>query len=176
MFTPVELPIDDEPSCGTGKVMIIMAQAVPTASAVPCLAALPAGWTVGEVRAKRGDARFWLDSDQAGRHAIEVTLRPQDQCDLAGATEVASDETGMRRYERPTKLPPALRADRMYVTDGECVTYRFAFDGNTNGSAIVVLDGALAFQPRTDLVREVERRSGLALCGVGAPPCTGAVG
>jgi membrane-associated phospholipid phosphatase/tRNA A-37 threonylcarbamoyl transferase component Bud32 len=176
IFTPVELPIDDEPSCGTGKVMIIMAQAVPTASAVPCLAALPAGWTVGGVRANRGDARFWLDSDQAGRHAVEVTLRPQDQCDLAGATEVASDETGMRRYERPTKLPPGLRADRMYVTDGECVTYRFAFNGNTNGSAIVVLDGALAFQPRTDLVREVERRSGLALCGVGAPPCTGTVG
>jgi tRNA A-37 threonylcarbamoyl transferase component Bud32/membrane-associated phospholipid phosphatase len=176
MFTPVELPIDGEPSCGTGKVMIIMAQAVPTATVIPCLIALPAGWAVGGVRASRGDGRFWLDSDRTGRHALEVTMRSKDRCDLAGATEVTSDEPGLRRYERPTKLPPGSRSERIYVTEGACVTYRFAFDGGTNGSPIVVLDSALGFQPRGDLVREIERRSGLALCGVGAPPCTGAVG
>ena len=45
MFTPAELPIGDEPTCGTDDVMILMAQAVPTAPAVPCVASLPAGWT-----------------------------------------------------------------------------------------------------------------------------------
>ena len=45
LFTPAELPIDDKPSCGTGNVMILMAQSVPSATAVPCVAALPAGWT-----------------------------------------------------------------------------------------------------------------------------------
>ncbi len=174
MFTPVDLPIEGEPSCGTGKVMIVMAQAVPAATAVPCVAALPAGWTVGGVRASRGVGRFWLDSDQEGRHAVDVTLRAQDACRLDGATEVTSDEPGMRRYERPSQLPPELRTVRMYVADGECVTYRFTFHGDTNASAIVVLDAALAFQPRADLVREVERRSGLVLCGAGAAPCKGA--
>ncbi len=176
LFTPVELPIDDKPSCGTGKVMIIMAQAVPTATAVPCVAALPAGWSVGGVRASRGVGQFWLDSDQAGDHALDVTLRAPGACTLDGATEVTSDEPGMRRFERPTQLPPGLRTVRMYLTDGECVTYRFAFHGDTNASAIVVLDAALAFQQRSELVTEVERRSGLTLCGAGATTCKGASG
>ena len=173
LFTPAELPIGDEPSCGTDAVMILMAQAVPTATAVPCVAALPAGWEVGGVRVRRGDGRFWLDSDQAGDHAVEVTLRPPDECTVEGATEVPSDEVGMRRFERPEQLPPGLRAVRTYLSDGACVTYRFEFDGDANASAMVALDAALAFQPRAELVREVERRSGLVLCGAGAPPCTG---
>jgi hypothetical protein len=174
LFTPAELSIDSAPTCGTGKVMIVMAQAVPTANVVPCVAALPAGWTVGGVTARRGEGRFWLDSDQAGAHALDVTLRPPGKCAVDGATEVVSDEAGMRRFEQPAQLPPGLRTVRMYLADGECVTYRFRFAGNTNGTAIVVLDAALAFQPRADLVREVERRSGLVLCGTGAPPCKGA--
>jgi membrane-associated phospholipid phosphatase len=173
LFTPAELTIGAEPSCGTGKVMVLMAQAVPTATGVPCVAALPAGWSVGEVAVHNGRGRFWLDSDQAGRHALEVTLRPRDACVLTDAIEVVSDELGMQRFEQPSQLPPGLRTARMYVNDGECVTYRFTFEGSTNASAIVVLDSALAFQPRAELVREIERRSGLSLCGVGAPPCKG---
>lgn len=176
LFTPVDLPIADKPSCGTGKVMIVMAQAVPTATSLPCVAALPAGWKVGGVRISRGEGRFWLDSDQAGEHAVDVTLRPQSACVLQGSHEVTSDEPGMRRFDQPTQLPPGLRATRIYVTDGGCVTYRFAFEGDTNASAIGVLDGALGFQAREDVVREVSRRSGLSLCGVGAPPCEGARG
>ena len=61
----------------------------------------------------------------------------------------------------------------MYVADGQCVTYRFQFHGDTNASAIVVLDAGLGFQPRADLVREVKRRSDLSLCGADADPCTG---
>ena len=53
------------------------------------------------------------------------------------------------------------------------MTYRYDFDDDANGSAIVALDAALAFQPRADLVAEVDERSGLSLCGAGAPPCVG---
>ena len=173
LFTPVELPIADKPSCGTGKVMLVMAQAVPGATSVPCVAALPAGWTIGGVRVSRGEGRFWLDSDQAGDHAVDVTLRPPAACVLQGSHEVTSDEPGMRRFERPEQLPPGLRATRMYVTEGACVTYVFTFGGDTNASAIGVLDAALGFQPRDDLVAEVRNRSGLSLCGVGAPTCAG---
>ena len=176
LFTPVELPISDEPSCGTDEVMILMAQAVPTASAIPCIAALPAGWSVGGVRIDRGEGRFWLDSDQAGKRAVEVTLRPPDDCVVDGATEVPSDMVGMRRFEKPEQLPPALRNVRSYLSAGACVTYEFAFDSDANASAMVALDGALAFQPRDALVREVDDSSGLLLCGTGAPPCTGGPG
>jgi hypothetical protein len=153
-----------------------MAQAVPTAPAVPCLAGLPAGWSDGGVRLRNDDARFWLDSDQAGRNAVEVRLRPPGTCPLDDATEVPSDEAGWRRFEEVIQLPPALLTVRTYVSDGACVTYRYEFDSEANGSAMVALDAALAFQPREALVDEVERRSDLSLCGAGAPSCSGGPG
>ena len=36
---------------------------------------------------------------------------------------------------------------------------------------MITLDAAVGFQPRGELVDAVERRSGLVLCGFGAPPC-----
>jgi membrane-associated phospholipid phosphatase len=174
MFAPTELPINDKPTCGTQALMVLTAQAVPTATAVPCVASLPAGWKVGGVRVERGTALFWLDSDRAGAHAVEVRLRPPGTCAVDGVREVASDEAGWQRFDQPQELPPHLRARRTYVAPGACVTYQYEFDADVNGSAMIGLDGALGFQPRTTLVTEVAERSGLVLCGVGAPPCTGA--
>ena len=162
MFTPAELPIGGEPACGTDDVMILMAQAVPTATAVPCVAALPAGWSVGGVRVQRGEGRFWLDSDQAGSHAVEVTPAP------AGRVRGRRRDGGAERRAghapvRAARAAAARAARRRGRTssDGACVTYRFEFDGDVDASATVALDAALAFQPRAELVDEVERRSGL---------------
>ena len=140
------------------SVMILMAQAVPTATAVPCIAALPAGWSVGGVRVRRGDGRFWLDSDQAGGHAVEVRLRPPGACAVDDATEVPSDEPGWRRFEQPEQLPPALRAVRTYVSDGACVTYALRVRRRRQrvGDASPSTPRS-AFQPRAELVDEVER-------------------
>ena len=35
------------PACGTGHSMILSAQAVPSAAMLPCIAALPSGWSIG---------------------------------------------------------------------------------------------------------------------------------
>jgi membrane-associated phospholipid phosphatase/tRNA A-37 threonylcarbamoyl transferase component Bud32 len=35
------------PTCGTGHSMILSAQAVPSAALLPCIAALPSGWSIG---------------------------------------------------------------------------------------------------------------------------------
>ena len=56
------------------------------------------------------------------------------------------------------------------------MTYRFELDADVGQSTTVMLDAALGFQPRAELVDEVEQRSGLSLCGAGAPECTGATG
>ena len=175
-FTPAELPVDREPACGTDDVMILIAQSVPDASTLPCVVALPTGWTIGGVRVNRGESRFWLDSDQAGAHAVEVTLRPPADCSVDGATEVPNDEPGMRRFEEVEQLPPQLRATRTYLSDDLCVTYRFELDTDVGQSTTVMLDAALGFQPRAELVDEVEQRTGLSLCGAGAPECTGGSG
>ena len=152
--------------------MVLMAQTVPEATSVPCLATLPAGWDLGGVEVEDGRGRFWLDSDLGGARAVEATLRPRDECRVTGASEVPSDEAGLRRYERIRQLPPNLRSTRYYLFPGGCVTYEFAFAGRTSASLIFDADSALAFEPRRRLVTAVDEQSGLRLCGAGAP-CPG---
>jgi hypothetical protein len=79
---------------------------------------------------------------------------------------------GLRRFEQPRRLPPATRTTRTYLSDGGCVTFDFEFDAD-NASLVGALDTALSFQPRGALVAAVDERTGLSLCGAGAPPCVG---
>ncbi|HUP72930.1 MAG TPA: phosphatase PAP2 family protein [Acidimicrobiales bacterium] len=168
MLTPADLPVTGSPTCGTDNLMILIAQAVPTATSVPCIASFPAGWHLGGVRVRHDQARFWLNSDRGGEHAVEATLLPPEDCTVDNATEVPSDEPGTRRYEQPDQLPPGLRSTRYYVFPGGCVTYRFAFSGRASAALIFDADSALSFQPRAILVDAVQERSGLRLCGAGA--------
>ncbi len=171
MFIPADLPIVDQPGCSNDDVMVLMAQAVPTAGAVPCIVAVPTGWRADMVRVQNG--RAWFELETTG-HVVEVTLLPPGGCDVAGADEVASDELDMRRYERPTQLPPDLRTTRTYVGTGGCVTYEYRFDNDTDGASLMIaLDPVLEFRPRRELVDEVADETGLRLCGADAPPCPG---
>jgi membrane-associated phospholipid phosphatase len=154
--------------CGTSNVMILMAQSVPSATSIPCVASLPAGWTMGGMRIERGEGRFWLDSDRAGTRAVTVSLLPPDDCSVTGASEVPSDEPGMRRFERPDQLPPQLRSTRSYLFVGGCITYRFKFGSPETAALLFDADSALAFQARAELVETVRARNDLRLCGVGA--------
>jgi tRNA A-37 threonylcarbamoyl transferase component Bud32/membrane-associated phospholipid phosphatase len=174
LFTPAEPNLVlAKPDCGTSELMVLMAQSVPSATSVPCVAALPAGWEVGSVSVRQERARFWLNSDRGGKHAVEVRLVPPAACRTAGATEVPSDQVGMHRLERPDGLPPDLRSTRFYVFDGGCITYRFAFEGNASASLMFDAETALSFQPREELVRSVDHDFELTLCGADAPRCPG---
>jgi hypothetical protein len=157
------------PNCGTGSLMILIAQSVPSATSVPCIASLPAGWRLGGLHVVHGRSEFWLNSERGGKRAVEVNLVPAGACDVAGATEVPSDQVGIRRFEHPDRLPPRLRSTRFYLFPGGCVTYRFAFTSPAPASLLFDADTALGFQPRSALVAKVRASSGLRLCGAGAP-------
>jgi hypothetical protein len=168
MFTPAhDLTVNTEPDCGTESPIVLVAQAVPTATQVPCVAALPAGWEHGGAHIERGRATFWLDSDRGGARAVTVTLVPRDDCDVGDAVPVPSDELGTERFERPDRLRPGLRSTRYYLFPGGCVTYEFAFAGEADPALLFSAEQALAFQPRTLLSQHVEETTGLALCGAG---------
>jgi membrane-associated phospholipid phosphatase/tRNA A-37 threonylcarbamoyl transferase component Bud32 len=168
LFVPADLTIGTDPTCGTDDVMILMAQSVPTAPAVPCIASFPAGWSASDVHVSNGQARFGLETSG---HRVKVALRPAAACSPAAAAEVASDEGGMRRYDDGT---PAADGRRIYLSDGGCITYDYEFDGRAVPPSLIdELDHALSFQPRPALVAAVQRRTGLSLCGVDAPPCVG---
>jgi membrane-associated phospholipid phosphatase len=155
------------PSCGTGPSMILSAQAVPSSRLLPCIAALPSGWTVERADITSGRSVFWLDSDQAGTQAVTVSLTAR--CDTSGAVRIPSDQAGAQRFERPLSLEPRFTLTRMYTFDGGCVTYQFSFVSGAAPLLAIPVDTAVAFEPRADLVRHVRRTEGLALCGRGAP-------
>ncbi|MGE5287123.1 MAG: hypothetical protein ACM3ML_07980 [Micromonosporaceae bacterium] len=154
------------PSCGTGHSMILSAQAVPSAAMLPCIAALPSGWSIGRADISSGRARLWLDSDRAGTHAVTVTLTAT--CDTSGAEEIPSDQPGTRRFERPLSLAPQFSDLRYYTFPGGCAIYNFRFKPGASPVLAVAVDSVLAFQPRSTLVGYIRHTEGLVLCGRGA--------
>jgi hypothetical protein len=158
------------PTCGTGPSMILSAQAVPSTAMLPCITALPAGWSTGGTDISSGKVRLWLDSDRAGPQAITVTLTAT--CDTSGAHQIPSDQPGTRRFEHALSLSPRFSDLRFYIFPGGCATYRISF---TPGASPIMADAAgsaLSFQPRSVLVEFIWRTEGLVLCGRGAP-CPG---
>src|SRR4029077_12757263 len=62
------------PACDTGHSTILSAQAVPSAALVPCITALPSGWSIGGADIVSGKASFWLHSARSGARAATITL------------------------------------------------------------------------------------------------------
>ena len=151
------------PICGTGHSMILSAQAVPSSALLPCIAALPSGWTAGGADITSGRSVFWLNSDQAGPRALTVSLAAT--CGTSGAVRIPSDQAGAERFERPLSLQPRFTLARMYTFAGGCVTYQFSFVPGAAPLLAIPLDTAIAFEPRSALVDHVRRTEGLALCG-----------
>ena len=164
-----------QPACGTENTnaLTLMAQAVPSATLVPCIAGFPSGWSYDGARIRSGSAQFWLDSDRAGFRALEVRLT--ESCDVSNAVEVTAGAgvPGVRVYEEPISLPPTFQANRYLLFPGGCVTNQFRF--TTGASATLALEAqqALSFVSRSVLVEQAKEETGLSLCGAEAPPCPG---
>ena len=154
------------------SIFVLEAQAVPSATLIPCVLPLPGGWRYGGSQVRSGLARFWLDSDRAGAHAAEVRLTRA--CDVAGAAQLppASGSAPVRRYQEPAARQPAATV-RYYLFTGGCVRYRFSFTRQTAPGLFDQADQFLGFTPRSVYVNGVRNDHGLTLCGAKAPPCPG---
>jgi hypothetical protein len=145
-----------QPACryqgrpGTG-LLVLMAQAVPTATQLPCVELLPAGWSVSDIFVRNGRVRFALDSDRVGMHAVEVVL--QQFCTLGRATRVPSDHPGTRRYQEVISIEPGrrYRGAVYYLFPGGCVTYRLDFRSDEQARPMGEVSLALGFVPRDAL-------------------------
>ena len=150
-----------EPTCiyqgrqGTALV-VLMAQAVPTASQLPCVELKPPGWTVSDVFVRNGRARFALDSDRVGVGAVKVVL--QEFCDIGRSTRVPSDHPGTRRYQEVISIEPGQRYQGAvhYLFDGGCVTYRLDFRSDEQARPLGEVSLALGFVTRDALRQTVE--------------------
>jgi tRNA A-37 threonylcarbamoyl transferase component Bud32/membrane-associated phospholipid phosphatase len=154
------------PTCRAQTTTVLMAQAVPTATAVPCIEALPTGLSFAGAIARNGEARFWLDSDRAGERAVTVTLA--GSCDTSNARPVATDEAGTERFDNDPAAPSdGSGPDSFYRLPGGCVSYDYSARARADPKFTADADGALGFLARNDLVAYVHEQSGQALCGAG---------
>ena len=160
------------PACEPDRDAItLIAQSVPSATKLPCVAELPPGWRFADQQISSGRTTFWLESDIAGIRAAEVAL--ERTCDVAGAVRVpstAADELGLVRFDKPEQVRP-LRLVRYYRFRGGCITYHYTFAPGTPSSLQFQADEALSFIARSDVVRAV-RDFGFDLCGANVP-CDG---
>ena len=144
-------PVEDvrAPACSDPRPesLMLVAQSVPTASRIPCIVSYPAGWRLGAVDVRRGQSSFRLNAGVNGLRNLQVTLR--DECDVAGATPVPTDEPGLDRYDRlPTE--GGDRMVRTYAFAGGCVTYDFHFQ-NVKPAVIDEASMAIGFLTRTEV-------------------------
>ena len=162
----------NEIRCGEGSAGILAAQAVPSATMIPCITEFPVGWSYGGFFAETGTVRFWMDSDRAGIHAIQVELT--ETCDTSDAVEVEdpSSGPGVRRLELPISLEPRLSGSTFYTFTGGCVTLRYDFAAEAPSTLLLEAHQAIELFPRDEIVSLLEDL-GLHLCGAEAPPCVG---
>jgi hypothetical protein len=152
------------PSCappiqaGVDATVVLMAQSVPTASSLPCVRGdLPAGWFLSDLKVRDGLARFWLGSDREGGKAVLVQVTAR--CDVRGATEVPSGETGMRQYERVSRLEGGYGGKRHYVYPGGCTTLEFDLRGESRAQPLTAISQTLGFVSRDSVRQQVRDRT-----------------
>jgi membrane-associated phospholipid phosphatase/tRNA A-37 threonylcarbamoyl transferase component Bud32 len=142
--------------CAPHEPLVLMAQSVPTASLVPCIEILPAGWTLGDVVVGNDRSRFTMTSDRGGVLVVELIA----SCDLAGAVELTSERAEARRYLRIERNAAGAVMTRAYTFPGGCITQRLVAPEASRQLLAGESSFALGFTTRDALATAVRRDSG----------------
>jgi membrane-associated phospholipid phosphatase/tRNA A-37 threonylcarbamoyl transferase component Bud32 len=154
----VETPLGiNNVGCSDPEPLWLMAQSVPSASLVPCVQLLPVGWSVAEVAVNNGRSVITLHHDRAGKRAVVVRLTAA--CDLAGTTEVTSEQPGTRRYLRIDQNTAGFSATRAYAFPGGCITARISAPAGSGQQLTTETSFAIGFTTRQQLRQALSRRS-----------------
>jgi hypothetical protein len=143
--------------CDDQEALWLMAQAVQSTTLVPCVQVAPAGWSLNDVKVGRGFASIVFDTDRPPQEAA-VTVELTPACDLAGATEVSSEQPGARRYIRIDRDARPQRVTRTYVFQGGCISERYLAVGSPERLAADA-SSAIGFVTRDQLAVDLSRRS-----------------
>jgi tRNA A-37 threonylcarbamoyl transferase component Bud32 len=144
--------------CDRPEPLWLQAQAVPSASLVPCVREL-SGWKLAGANARNGWSQITLNHDRAGEHAMVVRLTAT--CDPAGAAEQTSRHPGVRHYQRTERPAGGGFATTWYDRfPGGCVTSRLRSATDPDGRFAAEAPAVLEFASRQALDQRLEERSG----------------
>jgi tRNA A-37 threonylcarbamoyl transferase component Bud32 len=145
--------------CTELEALWLQAQAVPSASLVPCVRDLPIGWSVSMVTVNNGRSTLTLDHDRAGASALVVRLTAA--CDPSGAVEGPSSTEGVRHYQRTESSASGGFSATWYDRfPGGCVTSRLRLTTDPNGEFAAQAPQVLEFTSRAALQQALRQRSG----------------
>jgi hypothetical protein len=153
-------------------IFLLEAQAVPSATLIPCFYPLPVGWKYGQSEVRSGFVSAWLDSDRAGVHAVRVILTRACDVSRANRVRLAHAPRDLVRYDEPSALHPHSSLS-YFRFPGGCVRYQFSFTRQAAPAIFQQADDFLGFTRRSVYVNSLRDQEGLTLCGAEAPPCPG---
>jgi hypothetical protein len=161
-FAQSRLPVCEIRGNVRVPMLVLMAQAVPTATQLPCvdLNNLTAEWSISDVFVRNGRARFALDRFQdSTNHAVVVVL--ERTCRFGKVTRVPSDHPGIQRYQEVTEIRPGreFRGAIYYLFRGGCVTYRLHFLGAEQARPLGDVVLTLGFVPRETVAAAIRKDS-----------------
>lgn len=149
------------PRCTSPERLALVAESVPSAAYVPCVRALPEGWSVAGFRAVRGSSRLSLLSDRSGGRPVDVVL--SSRCDVRAASPAAARAQGVRSYVRLRSVSPTYAGTLYDVFAGGCVSYRFAFPRGPHIPLLEDLASAVGLVPRRELRVDLRKELGVEL-------------
>jgi hypothetical protein len=144
---------DDAPS----GMLVLFAQAVPSASSVPCLSSPIGNWIMSRFEVRDGSARVTLTDQYGADGHIAIELRAS--CDVGDAREVSSRHDGMQRFNRDAERAGRYTNEIHFRYPGACTSLRFdlaASGAELRGAEIA---GALDFIARETLDRQIRKAS-----------------
>jgi tRNA A-37 threonylcarbamoyl transferase component Bud32 len=148
--------------CDRPEPLWLMAQSVPSASLVPCVPSLPAGWRV--VNASEGPSpsaarNGWSTFSLAKYLVGSLVVRLSPTCDTTGAIQRPSDQPGAQRYERTDQASSGRAATWYTVFPGGCVTAQLNSTGAADPAFVTEASSIIDFTTRQALQRVLEQRS-----------------
>ena len=153
-------------SCTQLEELWLQAQAVPSASRIPCVQALPAD-TIGTLAVRDGEsvlelshaslAIFLGEQPRARAAAGSVRIRLTPTCGVAPTGEGQTVAPGVRRFQIEGPASPPQVVD---VFPGGCVTYQPEVGIGPSAPLLDQAQRAVTYRTRDDLHEALRRRSG----------------
>jgi hypothetical protein len=150
---PAVTEFECEQRGGPSGMLVLLAQSVPDASAVPCVRADPGRWVMAEFTVRDGSAVVGFAYQYGGPDRVTIEMRPT--CDVGDAKEVSSQHTGTRRYNRDL-IRNGRYANEIYFTyAGACTSLRFDLEATGAELRGAEFTGTLGFVTRGELDRQI---------------------
>ena len=139
-------PENGQPTCRSEPPTLLMAESVPSASLIPCIDALPGGWTFQTFEADESHAAFSLEQ-QDGDGVLDVEF--VTTCAVSGSGSAVEGFPTAQRYDAVENGGASVVWTSTFP--GGCARARLSFPAPAPEVEVDRIERALSFIARADL-------------------------